>query len=62
MKNLKDVTVTRCLDLLGNFINESQGMDNNKGLAVLALNQLKRVTAGNSGDPLCIESPQADIS
>jgi hypothetical protein len=62
MKDLKKATVTKCVSLLREFIEETQGKSNKKEFAVLALDQLQRVTAGitSGGDPICIETPLID--
>lgn len=53
MSHLKDETVTMCISLLREFINQTPGMENTKGVAVLALNQLHRITGGtDTGDPI----------
>lgn len=62
MTDLKMATVKKCFSLLREFIEEIQGEENKKGIAVLALDQLQRVTAGSTsgGDPLCIDNPRVD--
>lgn len=58
MNQLKNETVTKCISLLREFINQTPGMKNTKGVAILALNQLHRVTAGtDTGDPVDISDP-----
>lgn len=46
MKQLKAENVTTCVSLLKGFINDAQALSSEKTIAVLALDQLKRVTAG----------------
>lgn len=50
MNNLKSETVSKCFSLLREFIEETPGVNNKRGVAILALNQLRRVTAGTDGD------------
>lgn len=69
MKNLRNETLKKCFSLLREFIDETPGASSKKGVAILALNQLKKITAGTeiSGDggqtvlgPNCIGVPRAD--
>jgi hypothetical protein len=69
MNNLKKETLKKCFSLLGEFINETPGASSKKDVAILALTQLKRITAGTEipGDdgqtilgPTCIGVPRAD--
>ncbi len=62
MTNLKSETVNKCFSLLREYIEETSGVNNNKGVAVMALNQLERVTAGTREKPdsQCSETPLAD--
>ena len=75
MNNLKSETVGKCFSLLREFIEETPGVNNKKGCAILALDQLRRVTAGNdleedetpgddvildSMDFYCMGEPRAD--
>jgi len=59
MNNLKNEAVNKCFSLLREFIEETQGVNNKKGVAILALNQLRRVTAGTVGDD---DDPIDDIT
>jgi hypothetical protein len=61
MNFLRNENVKKCLSLLKEFVDESSVEDSRKGVAMLALDQLKRITAGD-GDPTpqCIGSPRAD--
>lgn len=45
MSNLKTESLNKCFSLLREFIEES-GNESKKGVAALALDQLKRITAG----------------
>ena len=69
MNNLKNETLKKCFSLLREFIDETPGTNSKKGVAILALTQLKRITAGTdiSGDdgqtilgPNCLGVPRAD--
>jgi hypothetical protein len=61
MNNLKNETVTKCFSLLREFIDETTGANSKKGVAILALTQLERVTAGStSGSDPCIDTPLVD--
>ncbi|MCK4761023.1 MAG: hypothetical protein KAW12_02415 [Candidatus Aminicenantes bacterium] len=65
MKNLKKDNVNKCFSLLREFIEETGSVDNKKGIAILALDQLHKITAGEgeTDDPpavpesTCIEKP-----
>jgi len=46
MSNLKAQNVNKCLSLLRQFISEVPEKDNKKDTALLALNQLQNITAG----------------
>lgn len=61
MNYLRNENVKKCLSLLREFVDESSVEQGRKGIAILALDQLKRITAGD-GDPApqCIGSPRAD--
>jgi hypothetical protein len=48
MSKLKSENLEKCLSILRGFIDESQ-QDGKKGIAVLALDQLQRITAGDGG-------------
>lgn len=61
MAKLKNENVKQCVSILKGFIDGSAAVDKNK--AVLALEQLKRVTAGiDIGGPICISKPLANGS
>jgi hypothetical protein len=45
MKRLKEQNVKRCFSLLREFINETP-LNSKKEMAVLALNQLQKISAG----------------
>jgi hypothetical protein len=47
MSNLKAQNLKKCFSLLREFIDESS-LHNKKGIALLALNQLQKITAGTS--------------
>jgi hypothetical protein len=64
MNRLKNETTQKCLSLLRDFIEESSSLNSKKGIAVLALSQLQRVTAGSSPDepePGCKPSPRIPV-
>lgn len=46
MRKLKKENVKKCISLLREFVEESGALDNKKERAVLALNQLQKITAG----------------
>ncbi len=63
MSQLKQANLKKCYSFLKDFINDSGVEDNKKGFAVMALNQLRQITAGdglnattNSG-PKCLTQP-----
>ena len=71
MSELKKENLTKCFSLLREFIDEAQTVNNKKGIAVLALNQLQQITAGSDDPPAnppsapdfgprCIDIPRAD--
>ena len=45
MKRLKEQNVNKCFSLLREFIDETS-LSSKKGMAVLALNQLQKISAG----------------
>ncbi|MFC2141136.1 hypothetical protein ACFLQP_02445 [Acidobacteriota bacterium] len=58
MSHLKDESLKKCVSLLREFIQEAPG--GKKGTAILALNQLQKVTAGTSTSFLtCATRPRA---
>ncbi|UCH93931.1 MAG: hypothetical protein JSV88_27195 [Candidatus Aminicenantes bacterium] len=67
MSELKKENVKKCVSLLRAFVEESSALDNQKQRAILALNQLQKITAGTdsviaSGDVffLCLGRPRID--
>ncbi len=67
MSKLKKENVKKCVSLLREFVEESSALDNKKARAILALNQLQKITAGNDssvavGDvsSLCLGRPRLD--
>ncbi len=67
MSNLKKDNLKKCFSLLREFVEESTVVDNKKGTAILALNQLQKVIAGaevttNNANPGCLGRPIADRS
>lgn len=46
MSKLKQENVKKCVSLLREFVEESSALDTKKEKAILALNQLQRITAG----------------
>ncbi len=61
MKNLKSENVKECFSLLREFIEEAQVLTDQKGIAMLALNHLQNIMAGQ-GIPLisCVDIPRID--
>ncbi len=66
MSNLKAANLDKCFSLLREFIDEAQTLNNKKGAAVLALDHLQKITAGDGGGattnsgPQCNGHPRAD--
>lgn len=62
MSSLKKEALNKCFSLLREFIDEASEGNSRKGIAVMALNQLERVTAGTTEntDPVCIDTPLID--
>jgi hypothetical protein len=59
MSHLKDESLKKYVSLLREFIQEAPG--SKKGIAMLALNQLQKITAGTSASFLtCATRPKAD--
>jgi hypothetical protein len=59
MSYLKRDNLSKCFSLLQEFVEESAVVDNKKGTAILALNQLQKVIAGgdvteDNTDPGCL--------
>ncbi len=50
MRNLKSEVMNKCFSLLREFVNETPEINSRRGAAVLALDQLQRITAGTGGD------------
>ena len=62
MSHLKDESLKKCVSLLREFINEAP-LGSKKGTAILALNQLQKITAGTSTSFMtCATRPRADGS
>lgn len=64
MSYLKNQSIEKCFSLLREYIEETP-YGRNKGGAVLALEQLQRITAGNGGDQenvSCNDRPRANGS
>jgi hypothetical protein len=63
MDNLKKENVTKCFSLLREFIDGADPENSKKGMAVLALNQLQKITAGTGGGSTestgCWDRPRA---
>jgi len=57
MGNLKKENVTKCFSLLKEFIDESGTTGDKKGIAVLALDQLRHITAGSNYNSSDLRSP-----
>jgi hypothetical protein len=67
MSKLKKENVTKCVSLLREFVEESSALENKKERAILALNQLQRITAGTDSAEVvgnvsffCIARPRVD--
>jgi hypothetical protein len=67
MSKLKKENVTKCVSLLREFVEESSALDSKKERAILALNQLQKITAGTDSAgvvgkvfTLCIARPRVD--
>ena len=65
MSHLKEKNVEKCFSLLREFIDEAEGLNNKKGIAILALNQLQKIAAGDGShgfgetESFCIDRPRA---
>ena len=61
MSNLKKENVNKCVSLLREFIDGADSRNSKKGIAVLALDQLERITAGAEEEtsPSCADFPRA---
>jgi hypothetical protein len=63
MRQLKNEALRRCVSLLREFVEEPEAVGNKKEMAVLALNHLQRVIAGEELTNLgCVGRPIADRS
>jgi len=72
MNGLKAENMGKCFSLLREFIDEAKALSNKKGIAVLALNHLQKITAGTvpgespdgggtvPASPVCVEIPRLD--
>ncbi|MCP5051001.1 MAG: hypothetical protein GY940_27805 [bacterium] len=62
MSRLKEQNVTKCVSLLREFIGESSLQGKKKDFAILALNQLQKITAGTDSpaSAMCLGRPKAD--
>lgn len=61
MTDLKKQNVDKCFALLREFIDEVDSRKGKKGSAILALDQLQRISAGEKGRaPLCLGRPRSD--
>lgn len=64
MSRLKAENLTKCFSLLREFIDDASELNHKKGIAIMALNQLQKITAGNikaaSADMTCLTKPRAD--
>ena len=72
MGKLKQKSVNKCLRILEDFIGNTAGNDEQKGIALLALHHLDAIT-GSGGtdstaqtattpDPTCMSRPRADLT
>jgi hypothetical protein len=50
MSKLKKENLKKCVSLLREFVEESSALDNKKERAILALNQLQKITAGTDSN------------
>lgn len=70
MERLKQKSSKKCLSILRQFINEVPSNEGQREVAILAIDQLQRITAGRSPRDLaggsekriCIGKPLADAS
>jgi hypothetical protein len=60
MSYLKEKNVNKCFSLLREFIDEAEGLNSKKGVAILALNHLQKITAGDGGGSSTNSGPQCD--
>ena len=62
MGHLKKVNVKKCVSILRTFIDESREEDERKGVAIQALGQLQKITAGTDTlAPQCYGRPRAGL-
>lgn len=65
MSRLKNENLKKCVSLIREFIDEASTQGSKKEIAILALNQLQRITAGsdqqNPLGPICLTRPRADL-
>ncbi len=63
MKKLTKKNLNQCIDLLREFIEETGSTQGKKGVAILALEHLQQITAGEKSDATletnCTERPRA---
>ena len=61
MSRLKTENFNKCFSILEEFIDQSQEEENKKGMALLALGQLQKITAGKVlKDPACYYTARAN--
>ncbi len=60
MSRLKNENLNKCFSLLREFIDEASREDTKKEKAILALNQLQRITAGEDTQFICLGRPRID--
>ena len=60
MSRLKTKNLEKCFSLLREFIEETPSVNNKKGIAALALDQLRKITAGSTpeGPEVCKPRPR----
>jgi hypothetical protein len=64
MSGLKEENIKKCVTLLREFINGPRQENRDKKVALLALDQLQKITAGQNKDvmaPQCYSKPRADM-
>ena len=63
MSRLKTGNINKCFSLLEEFIDQSQEEENKRGVALLALGHLKKITAGTVPPGAnCYYRPRADLN
>ena len=67
MSKLKKENLKKCVSLLREFVEESSALDNKKERAILALDQLQKITAGTDSNIargvvylFCVGRPRVD--